>query len=112
VSIRYWILNENNEPITVDLMTWAKWLEHFDNRIVAFTQITSHVQVSTVFLSLDHNFFGEGPPLLFETMIFGGERSEYQCRWSTWDEAKRGHDGIVAELRAAHMRRQGSRSKT
>jgi hypothetical protein len=112
VSVRYWILNEDSEPIAVDLITWAKWFDVVGNRVVAFTQITSHVQVSTVFLGIDHNFSDKGPPLLFETMVFGGDNNEYQCRWSTWDEAKRGHDEIVAELRAAHMRRQESRSKT
>jgi hypothetical protein len=48
------------------------------------------VYVSTVFLGLDHSF-GEGPPQLFETMIFGGEHDEYQERYSTWDEAEAGH---------------------
>jgi hypothetical protein len=112
VSIRYWILNENNEPIATDLITWAKWFDVVGNRVVHFTQITSRVQVSTVFLGIDHNFLDKGPPVLFETIVFNGYSTEYQCRWSTWDEAKRGHDGIVAELRVAHMRRQGSRSKT
>ena len=46
--------------------------------------------VSTVFLGLDHAFDG-GTPLLFETMIFGGEHDEYQERYATWDEAEAGH---------------------
>lgn len=40
--------------------------------------------VSTVWLALDHNWTG-GPPLLFETMIFGPEswQDEYCERWPT-----------------------------
>jgi hypothetical protein len=45
---------------------------------------------STVFIGLDHNW-GEGPPLVFETMIFGGEFDQYQYRYSTWAEAEAGH---------------------
>lgn len=38
------------------------------------------IYVSTVFLGLDHSFgsFGECKPVLFETMIFGGEHDQYQ----------------------------------
>lgn len=32
---------------------------------------TRWVNVSTVFLAIDHAF-GDGPPVLYETMIFGG----------------------------------------
>ena len=57
------------------------------------------VEVSTVFLAIDHNFSGKGSPLLFETMIFGStffrNSNEYQIRYSTWDEAKAGHERAV-----------------
>ncbi|MFA6066850.1 MAG: hypothetical protein WC707_06740 [Candidatus Babeliaceae bacterium] len=71
-----------------DLMEWAKQMEG-KNRIVEQSQFED-VKVSTVFLGLDHSF-GDGEPLLFETMIFGGEHDQYQDRYSTWDEAVEGH---------------------
>lgn len=49
-------------------------------------------QVSTVFLGIDHNHWGEGLPLLFETMIFGGKHDQEQFRCSTWDEAVDMHE--------------------
>jgi hypothetical protein len=49
-----------------------------------------------VFLGIDHNFFGDGPPILFETMVFGGPMDQDQRRYSTWDEAEFGHAAIVA----------------
>ncbi len=52
-----------------NLFAWAQWFEAAD-RLVAKTEV-GDVRISTVFLGLDHNF-GEGDPLLFETMIFGG----------------------------------------
>lgn len=44
-------------------------------------------RVSTVFLGLDHRFGGEGPPILFETMIFGGKLDQYQERCCTYAQA-------------------------
>lgn len=74
-----------------DLFEWAKALET-QNRIVEQTKI-GDVEVSTVFLGLDHSF-GNGKPLLFETMIFGGKEDGYTERYSTWDEAVKGHKSV------------------
>ena len=46
--------------------------------------------VSTVFLDIDHSF-DDGEPLLFETMIFGGENDGYRYQYLTWDDAVKGH---------------------
>lgn len=85
----YYILN-GKEPVEVDNV--IEWAERFDtkNRVVKQTTI-GEVKISTVFLGLDHSF-GEGAPLLFETMIFGGKEDGYQERYSRWDEAEKGHD--------------------
>jgi hypothetical protein len=56
-------------------------------------------EVSTVFLGLNHDFGWAGVPLLFETMIFGGQWDQYQWRYTLRSEAQAGHDAIVAALR-------------
>ena len=91
-----YILNKKHEIIEVDLYAWADFMEKKDRR-VAFDSI-GEIDISTVFLGLDHNW-GEGEPLLFETMIFGGDRNEEQIRYHTWEEAKEGHKKIVKELK-------------
>jgi hypothetical protein len=65
---------------------------------VGNTQISIDVAVSTVFLGIDHNwgFRNEERPILFETMVFGGEHAGYQDRYCTWEEAEIGHARIVA----------------
>jgi len=78
--------------VPVDLMTWARWFETAERHIGS--DYIGKIHVSTVFLGIDHNF-GEGEPLLFETMIFGGEHNEYQERYSTYDEALKGHKKAV-----------------
>ena len=55
-------------------------------------------EISTVFLGLDHSH-GHGPPVLFETMVFGGDK--YDCvqeRYYTKKEAIKGHKKIVKEV--------------
>ena len=79
-------------------LEWGRWFQEAD-RVVKRTKI-GEANVSTVFLGLDHQF-GDGPPLLFETLIFGGERDGDMWRYSTWDEAEAGHDKVVAELMAS-----------
>lgn len=86
--IKYWIL-VGRETRETDLHTWA---EHFcsPERVVARWEFPSG-DVSTVFLGIDHNFFGDGPPLLFETMVFGGPEDGWTNRYPTYDEAEAGH---------------------
>ena len=65
--------------------------------------------VSTVWLGLNHNFW-EGPPLIFETMVFAtGDRDDEKDRglrefdvhrWSTEEAARAGHGEIVTLVRA------------
>lgn len=85
----YYIL-EGREIIPVDCLTWAKWFERAKNRVIA-RDAFEDVLVSTVFLGLDHQWIPDLPPLLFETMIFGGRHDQYQARYSTYDEALEGH---------------------
>lgn len=83
-----YILNGHTPLIEPDTIKWAQWFEKANRIIKSDIVLGSHI--STVFLGLDHSFMG-GPPMLFETMIFGGEQDSYQERYSTWDEAEKGH---------------------
>lgn len=74
-----------------DLLTWAAWYEKADERRIAQDKLPNDVRVSTVFLGIDHNWNLEGPPILFETMIFGGKHDQFQDRYATKDEAIAGH---------------------
>lgn len=74
-----YILNDKGEPIEEnDLMKWARWFETGDRK-VAMSEING-MTVSTVFLGLNHNF-GEGEPILWETMLFkdGDEQNCERC---------------------------------
>lgn len=69
---------------------WGAMLQEKGSKRVAFDVIDG-MEISTVFLGLDHNHFG-GTPILFETMIFKDRNDDiYQSRYHTWDEAVKGH---------------------
>ena len=38
---------------------------------------------------------GEGPPLVFETMVFGGDLGGSQVLTATWEEAEAAHEKMV-----------------
>jgi hypothetical protein len=63
---------------------------------IGFTEIGEQ-KVSTVWLGLDHQFLG-GPPLIFETMIFGGPHDRECTRYCTEADAIAGHAATVAAL--------------
>lgn len=93
-----YILDANGNPVPADLDTWAKWYEtNRESRRVALDEF-DNIRVSTVFLALNHNW-GDGPPLLFETMVFGGKMDEYMRRYSTRKEAENGHKEVVSMVK-------------
>jgi hypothetical protein len=81
-----------------DVLAWAAAFENIDNRHVANTKVHG-VCVSTVFIGIDMNWFGTGPPILFETMVFGGALDGRQLRCSTWEEAEIQHEFVVSAVK-------------
>ncbi len=89
-----YILRGHDPILEGNVLRWAKWFGTAD-RVVKKTKVSRSVNVSTVFLGIDHNFGNLGNPVLFETMVFGGDRDSECRRYCTWDEAVVGHDEIV-----------------
>lgn len=73
------------------------------DRMIAKTLITTdrgRIEISTVFLVCDHGW-GDGPPILWETMVFGGP-DDLECRrYRSRDDAIAGHTEVVAFCRSA-----------
>ena len=90
---------KNRQPVRVDGLEWSYWCgSHNDERIVGRWEF-GDIVVSTTFLSIDHNLFGDGPPILFETMVFGGPCGGRMRRYATWEEAERGHMRVCKIVR-------------
>lgn len=103
---KYYILDGKTPVVEPDLKKWCVWMEaHQGEQIVRQDFVTpkdadgllEDVYVSTVFLAFDHNVFNDsGPPLLFETMVFGGPHDQEQRRCTTWEEAEQIHAEMIA----------------
>lgn len=95
----WYLMDESGQPVACEEpVDWslvsAEWQRH---QRVAYDDVDG-VMVSTVFLSLDHSW-GGGPPVLWETMIFGGERDQEQHRYTSAQEALEMHAKIVESLK-------------
>ncbi len=87
------------EPVQErDWRRWAEWYQNAD-RHVGLDKIGKDIEVSTVFLGRDHRFSSAGPPILFETLVFGGDLDGEMRRYETWDEAEDGHKAMVERVR-------------
>jgi len=82
----------------MSFLDWARTLEDDTARGVARTPLPDGGEVSTVWLGLDHRFRGDGPPLIFETLVFDARGHAWaQWRWATEAEARAGHARVVQQ---------------
>ena len=92
-----YILDEENKPVEIDDI--EKWGEFYGSgRRRVGEDFVRNSRISTVFLGLDHSFSEEGPPILYETMIFGGKFDCEQWRYETREEAIAGHRAAVRKV--------------
>jgi hypothetical protein len=89
----------DREGKKIILGQWSDLMEDDDYRRVALDLVDDRWSVSTVWLGLDHQFLGDGPPLIFETMVFDKGSPSYhdmeQRRYSTLEQALAGHAEMV-----------------
>lgn len=90
----YYVLDGKTPRATSDFLEYAEFNSKFSKRIVKKTEFPNGICVSTVFLTCVHGY-RNGAPILFETMVFGGDRDDYIERYCTWNEAEAGHDAVV-----------------
>ncbi len=94
---RYWILGDDGEPaVADDVLAWGQWFETHDRHVL--DERVGRVRISTVFLGLNHDWREVGPPVLWETMIFGGVFDGYQLRYRSRLDALRGHLDAVHQV--------------
>lgn len=87
--------NRAAEPIT--FRQYGELHKKDDYTIIARTEYND-IAVSTVWQGHDHSLGLSGPPIIFETMIFGGLRSHEYWRYATEDQAKAGHAEVCSVI--------------
>jgi len=89
---RWYILDENNKPVVASAINeYVDWEEaNPTKKAVKQENVNDDIYVSTVFLGLDHAW-DSNIPVLWETMIFGGDHDQYQERYTSYEDALEGH---------------------
>ena len=92
----------------IALMEWGRKCEDHDYKIVKQEEVDKYF-ISTVWIGLNMQMFRNAPKQIFETMIFLQDEENknpddplhlYQARYSTEEEAIKGHEEALALCRA------------
>ena len=86
----WYILDKENKPVRSTIVDCGKWLEENPERKAVKQDRIGDIFISTVFLGIDHAWDSD-IPVLWETMIFGGEHDQYQDRYTSVEDALEGH---------------------
>lgn len=107
-----YILDKNGQPVPEpNFNRWCRWFAKPENRVIWRDGLRNGVLVSTVFLGIDHNFSpsGRGPPVLWETIIFGGPLDGYQQRYRSSGAAFKGHKEALGRAKKATSQKPGKK---
>lgn len=84
------------EPIS--FRQWSERRRDEEHLRVAVTEV-GDVMISTVWIGMRGLSHPDGPPLIFETIVFGGPLNLELDRYPTEVQAIAGHDQMVARVR-------------
>lgn len=107
----YYLLTKDRQVVECPgLIEWGMQFDSTSNQVAR--TVLGNTVVSTVFLGLDHRgWYGEGAPVLFETMIFDkGQPRDYQERYCSFAQAHSGHARAVYHV--GELRRKAALSST
>lgn len=98
-------LDEQGEPVPCyDTLEWGNFME-LKTRIIERTTIQTNpeIMVSTVFLGTDHGWrIDEDPdykPVLWETMVFGLGDDNLMDRYTSLENARKGHEATCWQVK-------------
>ncbi len=95
----YYKLELGRFPVPCSWYEAGVLLSNYHGRCVAHDMLASGHRISTAFLVFDHNVLGNGPPVLWNTIVTdprGNER--IYGRYSTFEEALEGHTSAVSVI--------------
>jgi hypothetical protein len=99
------MLGDDDEPLFYDRQLRPVGFEEYARlgQVPGYHEIGHDVvgdsEISTVWLGVNYNHSRVGPPVIFETMIFGGPYDLRTLRWRDEREARYGHRMVLAFVR-------------
>jgi hypothetical protein len=93
----WYTLNEKGESVRLERITEKSNNQRFHSQMK--THFPDGSFLSTIHLSLDHQFFPGGPPILWESLWFNIPESDDEImeRYTSLEEAVSGHNRMVNE---------------
>lgn len=74
---------------------WCQWFGQADNRVLVSENKPWQISVSTIFLGISYQHCPQGPPMVFETMVFQADDPSHwhslHARHATWGQAAQYH---------------------
>jgi hypothetical protein len=99
VQRRYVLDDEGNPVRQDDPAAWREFMRDVERRRVAFDEAGKWT-ISTLFMGIDHDVVGQGPPVLWKTSVtgplpWGGFSCWYSSRWRALSQ----HDQLAEAVR-------------
>lgn len=89
-----YVLNEQGTPVREhSFAAWSEWISRGKNRRIAKTKFGTSLEVSTVFLGIDH-----GNGILFHTRAARDGQTIDEDEYDSREDALLGHDRMCARL--------------
>ncbi len=104
-GVGMYVLDDDAKPRRVqadDTLEWGQFMAYDQRRKIQLTTVNEECEVSTVFLGLDAQFSAsqDAPPVLWETMVFGGPMHSANYRYTSREAAVEGHTKMLDKVRA------------
>jgi hypothetical protein len=90
-----------NQPVhEPDYDKFYEWRRNNANQMIVKKEKVGDVEVSTVFLGIDHGWFDKDHPILWETMTFGDKIEQIQARCEgNREQAEAMHQSVVNDVK-------------
>lgn len=101
MALRRYTIIDGKPALCSNTQEFAACFENADRTLLKDC-LAEGIEVSTVFLGIDHSP-GVGEPVLWETMVFNGRKeivSNHTTRYSSKEAALQGHAEILALVKA------------
>jgi hypothetical protein len=99
----FYYLDKDDTIVPVDDFNNPEWLcfmKDIARRRLATDVVSDGIKVSTVFLGIDHGHGAPGNvPVLWETLVFGGPLDGEMRRYTSKEEALKGHEDMLRLVR-------------
>jgi hypothetical protein len=98
--LQRYVLDDNGDPVRQDdHAAWKRFMQDVSRRRVAFDE-AGRWTVMTLFMGIDHDFVGNGPPVLWKTSVFGPQPwGGFSCWYSSRWRALSQHDQLAEAVR-------------